>query len=149
MFARIVAILALLLALPMGAAASDRMTIFADDTMRDALQELAARFERATIHRVTPTFASSAQLAGRIESGTHADLVLLSGADTTDRLDRRGLLEGKTRVALVARRQGASAVVYELALIVSRDRPATRVFYDFLRAAEAGEVYRRHGFLTE
>lgn len=143
------AILVLLLASPVSATASDRMTIYADDTMRGALQELAGRFERATIHRVTPTFLPSAQLAERIESGTHADLVLLAGPDATDRLARRGLLEGKTRTALVARHAGSAAIIYELALVISRDRPATRVFYDFLRAAEAGEVYRRHGFLTE
>ena len=148
MIARL-AILILLLVSPINAVASDRMTIFVDDTMRGALQELAARFERATIHRVTPTFASSAQQAERIESGTHAALVLLAGAGATDRLDRRGLLEGKTRTALVARRNGSTAIVYELALVIARDRPATRVLYDFLRAAEAGEVYRRHGFLTE
>jgi ABC-type molybdate transport system substrate-binding protein len=143
------AILVLLLAWPGPATASDRMTIYADDAMRGAVQELAGRFERATIHRVTPTFLPSVQLAERIESGTHADLVLLAGPDAIDRLDRRGLLEGKTRTALVGRRVGSAAIVYELALVVSRDRAATRVLYDFLRAAEAGEVYRRHGFLTE
>lgn len=148
MIARIAA-LVLLLAVPIHTAASERMTIFADDTMRAAVQELAARFERATIHRVTPTFATSSQLAERIESGTHSDLVLLAGADATDRLDRRGLLEPKTRAALVARRTRTNAIVFELALVISRDRAATRVLYDFLRSAEAGEVYRRHGFLTE
>lgn len=142
-------ILALLFLWGMPASASDRVTIFADASMRAALQELASRFEKATIHRIMPTFDASPRLAERVESGTHADLVLLAGADVADRLSRRGLLEGKTRTALVARREGGTAIVYELALVVSRDRPATRVFYDFLRAAEAGEVYRRHGFLTE
>jgi ABC-type molybdate transport system substrate-binding protein len=148
----------LLLALPARAAETDRMIIFADETMRGAIQELAARFERATIHRVTPVFAASAALADRIENGTHPDLLLVAGSAAVDRLDKRGLLEANTRVPLVARRPadgstGAAGrsppVVYQLAMVASRDRSATRVLYDFLRSAEAGEAYRRHGFLAE
>ncbi|MBM3599943.1 MAG: hypothetical protein FJX35_17165 [Alphaproteobacteria bacterium] len=142
-------ILVLVLGLPARAAQTDRVTAFVDESMRGAFQELVSTFERETIHRVSPTFASTGALVQLIENGTHADLVLLAGQDAVERLNKRGLFHQSTLVPLVGPPAGrTTAGVFHLAIMATRERTITRVLYDFLRSARAGEAYRRHGFQT-
>jgi ABC-type molybdate transport system substrate-binding protein len=68
--------------------------------MREAVEELAAMFERASGNKVTMTFQSGVETSAKIEAGAVADLVVTT-PEAIDELTRDGKLVAGTRVNFV------------------------------------------------
>src|SRR6187401_30368 len=65
-------------------ARADDIKVFSSVAMRAVVEEVAARFERDTGHRVVATFGLAAVLKGRIESGESYDLAILTPAQADE-----------------------------------------------------------------
>jgi molybdate transport system substrate-binding protein len=104
-------LLAVGLGLPAGAQAP--ITIFAAASLRNALDQAAARYAKET---GTPpariSYAASSALARQIEQGAPADLFISADADWMDYLAKKALIQASTRVDLFTNR---------LALIAPKD----------------------------
>jgi molybdate transport system substrate-binding protein len=100
-------VLTLLLAIGLhrAAAAQGSMTIFAAASLRNALDQAAARYAKET---GTPpakiSYDSSSTLARQIEQGAPADLFISADVDWMDYLARKGLVRPGTRVDLFTNR---------------------------------------------
>ncbi len=98
--------LGLILALAPAAAASEpaRVIVFAAASMADAVQSLAARYNRRGDAEVVPSFAASSVLARQIENGAPADIYISANRRWMDYLDERGLVDAGSRCDLVSNR---------------------------------------------
>jgi molybdate transport system substrate-binding protein len=88
-----------LLALP---AYADEVDVFAAASLTDVLQEIAARYERTSGDRIVFNFGASSMLARQIELGAPADLFASADEAKMDALQRRHLIDPKTRVSLLS-----------------------------------------------
>jgi molybdate transport system substrate-binding protein len=110
--ATIVAVVALTLGQPGGAAQSAEIRVFSSAAPRGVLRELTPDFERTTGHRLVINYEFSTDLKRRIEAGDPFDVAILP-PDMADDLMRRGKLAAGSRVDLgrtglgVAVRRGA------------------------------------------
>lgn len=89
--------------LPPPALAQPRdLVIFAAASLKNGLDEAAARWSRET-GRPGPriSYAGSSSLARQIEQGAPADLVLSADLDWMDYLDGKGLIRKETRLSLL------------------------------------------------
>src|SRR5947209_6251348 len=78
------------------------ITVFAAASLTDALQEIAAAYEKATGDKVTFNFAASSALARQIQEGAPADLFFSADEAKMDDLEKRGLLAKGTRRSLLS-----------------------------------------------
>lgn len=117
--------------LPTLSAQAADVTVFAAASLKEALDEVVARFEADGQSRVVVAYAGSNALAKQIEAGAPADVFLSADVDWVDYLDKRKLLRPDTRIDLLRNR---------LALIAPADSTtALRIASDFgLAAALAG-----------
>jgi molybdate transport system substrate-binding protein len=105
------------LATPFGSAravAAD-LTVFAAASLKNALDAVAAGYERETGQRVAISYAASSALAKQIEQGAPADLFVSADLEWMDYLQERGLVRPQTRRNLVGNR---------LVLVAPADRPS-------------------------
>lgn len=116
LFRSILVVLAAALA-PPAMARGDHVLVFAAASTRDAMDEIAARFEDQTGHTVTFSYAGSSVLARQIQNGAPADVFLSANADWMDVLEEGGLLAQGTRrdllgnsLVLIAHDAGADPV---------------------------------------
>lgn len=96
-------LLTLVLALPAAtrvAESSERVTVFAAASLKEALGEIAQSFRAETGQRITISLAGSSQLARQIQAGAPADIFVSANADWMDVLERDGLLVPGTRFDL-------------------------------------------------
>lgn len=130
-------VLALLLAIGLGlpAAAQGTVTIFAAASLRNALDQAAARYAKET---GTPpariSYAASSALARQIEQGAPADLFISADSDWMDYLAMKGLIRPGTRVDLFTN---------HLALIAPKDstmKLAVRRGFPLAQALGAGRL---------
>lgn len=77
------------------------VTVFAAASLKDALDEAAARFTAATGIGARLSYAASFTLARQIEAGAPADVFISADAAAMDYLAERKLIEPKTRVDLL------------------------------------------------
>jgi len=104
MFARICAALALLTtvaAAPLPAAAADSLTVFAAASMRNALDEADAAFDKATGIKVVASYAASSALAKQIAQGAPADIYVSANIKWMDFLQKQKLIQPTTRINLL------------------------------------------------
>lgn len=94
----------LLIAPGPGAAQQGEVLVFAAASLKNALDEAAARFNAETGHRVTASYAASSALAKQIEQGAPARMFISADLDWMDHLDERGLIAKATRTNLVGNR---------------------------------------------
>jgi len=102
--ARLLMTIALGIVLAAGAshsALAAAVTVYAAASLKDALDELAKRFETASGNRVVAVYGGSNTLAKQIESGAPADVFISADLDWADYLDSRQLLRAGSRVNLV------------------------------------------------
>ena len=92
-------VLVMILALPGLGGAPERptLTVFGAADLSFALQELAARFEKATGVKVTMVLGSSGNLSRQIEHGAPADLFFAANESFVDGLAERGAVIPQTR----------------------------------------------------
>ncbi|MFP5246943.1 MAG: molybdate ABC transporter substrate-binding protein [Thermoanaerobaculia bacterium] len=83
-------------------ASAAEIRVFAAASLTDALREIGTAYERHSGDRVTFNFAASSTLARQLEEGAPADLFLSADEEKMDRLARRGLIVGTTRVSILS-----------------------------------------------
>jgi molybdate transport system substrate-binding protein len=103
---------ALCLALPLHA--QQPVRIFAAASLTNALDEIAAAWERQQHPRPSIAYAGSSALAKQIEAGAPTDLFVSADTSWMDRLEQAGKLQAGTRVDLLGN---------ALVLIAPIDRP--------------------------
>ena len=94
--------LALLLAPEVGSA--QNLTVLAAASLREALDDVAAQFQRTGGSKVVVAYAASSALARQVENGAPADVFISADLDWMDYVDQRKLLRAGTRVNLLRNR---------------------------------------------
>lgn len=79
------------LALP-AMAQAEEVVVFAAASMKNALDEVAAKFEEETGHRVVISYAGSNALAKQIIEGAPADIFISAAVNWMDEVERAGLV---------------------------------------------------------
>lgn len=88
-----------LLLLTSGAGARcEQITVSAAISLKEAIAQAAAEFEKASGDHVQLVFGSSGQLAAQIENGAPVDLFISAAQKQVDDLKTAGLLAGRARV---------------------------------------------------
>lgn len=80
---------------------AQHVTIFAAASMKDALDELDARYQKQTGEKSVISYASSATLAKQIENGAPADIFISADLEWMDYLGKRELIRAETRSNLL------------------------------------------------
>ena len=83
-------------------ARADEILVAAAASLSDVLQEIGSAYRANHAHTLRFTFGSSSTLARQIEEGAPADLFFSADTVQIDRLEKRGLLEPRTRANLVS-----------------------------------------------
>jgi molybdate transport system substrate-binding protein len=97
----LLAALAIVLAVPAAPAAAADTVVFAAASLKDALDDVTARYLNATGKAVTVSYAASSALARQIEAGAPADVFFSADLDWMDYLAARNLIRPATRVSLL------------------------------------------------
>jgi molybdate transport system substrate-binding protein len=71
--------------------------VFAAASLKNALDDITAQYERETGRKVSVSYAASPALARQIESGAPADLFISADLDWMDYLQARNLIKTETR----------------------------------------------------
>ncbi|HET6757384.1 MAG TPA: molybdate ABC transporter substrate-binding protein [Burkholderiales bacterium] len=86
------------------AAEAQKILVFAAASLRDALDEIALGYEQQSNVKVLLSYAASSALAKQIESGAPADIFVSADLDWMNYLDKKKLIDAKSRVNLVGNR---------------------------------------------
>jgi len=73
------------------------ITVFAAASLTDSLKEIARDYEAASHDHIDFNFAGSSTLARQIEAGAPADIFLSADEKWMDYVDKKGLIDEKTR----------------------------------------------------
>ena len=103
------------------AQAQTPVTVFAAASLQDALNDAAKNFTATSGIAVKFSFDASSTLARQIEQGAPADLFASADLDWMDYLDKRHLIEPRTRVNLLGNR---------LVIVAPRDAPFAELKLD-------------------
>jgi molybdate transport system substrate-binding protein len=90
--------------------------VFAAASLKNALDEIAAQYERETGKKVTLSYGASSALAKQIEAAAPADLFISADLDWMDYLQTRNLIKTETRGNMLGNR---------LVLVAPKDSPAS------------------------
>ncbi|MDF3607877.1 molybdate ABC transporter substrate-binding protein [Paracoccus sp. DMF-8] len=82
-------------------AMADDITIFAAASLKDALDEIAADWEKTSGDKVTISYAGSSQLARQIQAGAPADLFISAAENWMDELEKSDSIDPATRTDLL------------------------------------------------
>lgn len=93
-------LLVLLLLAPALHAAEVR--VFAAASLTNVLRDIAARYEKSSPDRVVFNFAGSSVLERQIEEGAPADIFISADEEKMNRLERRGLINRRSRVSVLS-----------------------------------------------
>lgn len=118
---------------PVAAHAAD-VTVFAAQSLSDALQDVGKAWQQKTGHTAVFSFAASSALAKQIEASAYADMFISADADWMDYLDSRGLVVHATRTNLLGN---------HLVLIVPSDSKTTikiTPHFDIVGALKGGRL---------
>jgi len=88
---------------PAPAAAQD-VLVFAAASLKNALDDIGALYQKASGHKVTASYAASSVLAKQVENGAPADVFISADVDWVDYLDQRKLIKPETRINLLGNR---------------------------------------------
>ena len=100
-----VGLLLVLFAGPLGAAAQGRdLLVFAAASLKNALDDVNAEYQRQTGRKVVVSYAASPTLAKQIESAAPADVFISADLDWMDYLAQRKLIKPETRRNLLGNR---------------------------------------------
>ncbi|MEZ5713766.1 MAG: molybdate ABC transporter substrate-binding protein [Paracoccaceae bacterium] len=99
------------------AALADDITVFAAASLKNALGDIAPKFEEATGHHLVISLAGSSALARQIEQGAPADVFISANPGWMDHLEEAGLVAEGTRRDLLR-----NSIV-----LIAHDAPATPV----------------------
>ena len=97
-------LLALFLAAPfavVSAAVAGDVVVFAAASLKNALDEASAVYERETETKVLISYAASSTLAKQVENSAPADLFISADLEWMDYLQQRNLIKPETRLTLL------------------------------------------------
>jgi len=83
------------------AAAAKDVVVFAAASLKNALDEASAAYERETETKVLVSYAASSILARQVENGAPADLFISADLGWMDYLQQRHLIKPETRLTLL------------------------------------------------
>jgi hypothetical protein len=111
----LVAVIALALSGIPAVAQGRGVLVFAAASLKDALDDITAQYQRETGKQVRVSLAASSVLAKQIENGAPADIFISADLDWMDYLAKRNLIKPATRSNLLGN---------SLVLIAPKDGPA-------------------------
>src|SRR5215472_12048326 len=79
----------------------DKLVIFAAASLKDALDEANAAYQRNKGQQTATSFAASSTLAKQIEAAAPADIFISADLDWMDYLEKRNLIKPETRTNLL------------------------------------------------
>ncbi|RDK87814.1 molybdate transport system substrate-binding protein [Enterobacillus tribolii] len=91
----------LALGISQGAQAQDKVTVFAAASLTNALQDIAAQYEKGKDVKIVSSFASSSTLARQIEEGAPADMFISADQKWMDYAVDKKLIVENTRFTLL------------------------------------------------
>lgn len=115
-FALLALVVSAALALPAIAAAGE-ITVFAASSLKAALDQIAADWEKSTGTKVTISYESSAKLAKQIQEGAPADLFISASKQWMDTLADAKLIKPESRKTLLG----------NTLILVAADKAAAKV----------------------
>jgi molybdate transport system substrate-binding protein len=86
-----------LLFVPSRAASAEEITVFAAASLKDALDEIGADWQKKTGNIAVISYGGSSALARQIQQGAPADLFFSASSQWMDTLETGGLIKPKTR----------------------------------------------------
>ncbi len=89
---------------PAAEAQQPKILVFAAASLTDALQEVAAAYERTSTATIQLSFGASSVLARQIEAGARADVFFSADTDWMDYLQSRDLIQSATRQNVLSNR---------------------------------------------
>src|SRR3712207_5561070 len=104
LFRNLLALVALATATPAAHAQGPDLVVFAAASLKNALDDVAAKFKTEAGLRVAVSYAASSALARQIERGAPADVFISADLDWMDYLQWRGLILAESRRNLVGNR---------------------------------------------
>jgi molybdate transport system substrate-binding protein len=91
------AALAVSLAVPLQAVAAKDVIVFAAASLKNALDDAIAAYERAGGGKVVASYAASSALAKQIESGANGDMFISADLDWMNDVEKHNLIDKNTR----------------------------------------------------
>ncbi|MAU44017.1 MAG: molybdate ABC transporter substrate-binding protein [Yangia sp.] len=91
----------LMLASSAAAANAAEVTVFAAASMKNAMDEISARYAEETGNTAVVSLAGSSALARQIQAGAPADVFISANTDWMDTLEQDGLIDTDSRVDLL------------------------------------------------
>src|SRR5689334_18338382 len=82
-------------------AAAKDVVVFAAASLKNALDDASAAYEKATGVKALISYAASSTLAKQVESGAPADIFISADLDWMDYLQKRNLIKTDTRSTLL------------------------------------------------
>lgn len=82
----------------------DNVVVFAAASLKNALDDVGAQWQRETGRTIVVSYAASPALARQIEQGAPADLFISADLDWMDYLQQRNLIRAGTRSSLLGNR---------------------------------------------
>lgn len=89
---------------PSASAQSGDIVVFAAASLKDALDDINAQWQRETGKKAVISYASSAVLAKQIEQAAPADIFMSADTDNMDYVQKRDLIKPESRVDLLGNR---------------------------------------------
>ena len=86
------------------AAAAKDIVVFAAASLKNALDDAGAAYEKETGVKALVSYAASSTLAKQVESGAPADIFISADLDWMDYLQKRNLIKPETRLTLLGNR---------------------------------------------
>lgn len=116
----IIAVAALVFSAGLGtpAFASGNVVVFAAASLKNALDDISAQYQRETGKHTTISYAASSALARQIEAGAPADIYISANLSWMDYLQKRKLIKSDTRSTLLGN---------ELVLVAPKDSATQKV----------------------
>ena len=125
------------------APAGGSLTIHCDTSLRRAMEDAAAAFEKSSGAKLTVHYQDSGTLIATIKLTRQGDLYLPADAWYLEQLAKDGSL-----VPMAADRSAAGPVAIGL-LTFAQDRPLARDFMAFLAGKRGRAIFARHGYPVE
>jgi ABC-type molybdate transport system substrate-binding protein len=117
--------------------------LFADESLKTAIEEANALFLYENAMKVVVTYDSSAGLARQLENGAMADVFISAGPAPMDGLAGRNLIQLDTRLDLVRK----PPVVYPVAVMANSTNVLASIYVQYLVSHKAAPYFEGHGFV--
>lgn len=121
----------LLLISPNPASAQDNVTVYAAASVKDALDEISAAYEKTKGTKIIASYGATSALAKQIENGAPADIFISADSDWMDYVETRKIIKPNSRHNLLTNRLVLIAPnTSTVKLAITRDFPLAKLLAD-------------------